>query len=214
MQWRLLSIAGKSKLKLYPSENICTCHCFGATPQIVTLLEAPVFSFWPDNNPHIFDIKKCIDSFSCLNCTGGWTAYRGTKRARGLEASGQHHWPLGGESPSSCSGGTPLVAAEPSDPVIKETKVAGGSERAHNVNTGGGVVFWSPTSTPKMGSVRSLSERLESLPFVCIVWWLNVIRCHDQQVWMNFTPDDSWCRWHLFFSEMAWASQEQFKIAT
>lgn len=136
------------------------------------------------------------------------------KTCRGLEASGQHHWPLGGESPSSCSGGTPLVAAEPSDPVIKETKVAGGSERAHNVNTGGGVVFWSPTSTPKMGSVRSLSERLESLPFVCIVCWLNVIRCHDQQVWMNFTPDDSWCRLHFSFSEMARASQEQFKIAT
>lgn len=51
------------------------------------------------------------------------------------------------ESPCSCSGGTPLVDTEPSDPVIKETKVAGGSERAHNVDTGGGVVFWTPTST-------------------------------------------------------------------
>lgn len=49
------------------------------------------------------------------------------------------------------------------------------------------------------GSARSLSEPLESLPFVRIVWRLNVICCRDQQVWMNFTPDDSWCRWH--FSE-------------
>lgn len=45
---------------------------------------------------------------------------------QGLQACGQHHWPLGGESGCSCSGGTLLFAAEPSNPVIKETKVAGG----------------------------------------------------------------------------------------
>lgn len=56
--------------------------------------------------------------------------------------------------------------------MTKETKVTGGSERAHNVDTGGGVVFWTPTSIKKMntlGFCRSLSESLELLPFVCIV---------------------------------------------
>lgn len=56
-----------------------------------------------------------------------------------LDASGQHSWPLNGESPFSWSGRTPLIAAEP---VIKETEAAaGGFKRAHNVDTGGGVVF-------------------------------------------------------------------------
>lgn len=111
---------------------------------------------------------------------------------RGLEASGRHHWPSVGESPSSCSGGAPLVAAEPPDPVIKETKVAGGSERAHNVDTGGGVVFWSPTSTLKMstlGVCGSLSECLESLPFVCIVWWSDVTFSRSEWTSCPMTAD-------------------------
>lgn len=166
------------------------------------MLVDPVFSVWPNKNWYFW--HKEVDGTVWSGLAAGRPIEK--QSGRGPEASGQHHWPFGGESPCFCSGGTPLVA-EPSNPVIKETKVAGGSERAHNVDPGGGVVFWSPTSTLKMntlGVCRSLSERLESLAFVCIVSWLNVIRCHNR-VWMNFTPDDRWCRWDLSFREIVWA---------
>lgn len=56
--------------------------------------------------------------------------------------------------------------------MIKETKLAGGSKRAHNVDIGVGLVLWTPTRAAKMNTLRvyrSLSECLESVPFVSIV---------------------------------------------
>lgn len=76
------------------------------------------------------------------------------------------------KAPAPVGAETPLVTAEQSNKVIKESKGVGGNERAHNVDTGGGVVFWPPTSTLTMntlGVCRSLSEHHELLPFVCIV---------------------------------------------
>lgn len=161
---------------------ISTCLCFAATAGLVLVDVA--FSFWANHNLHIFDTKKERNAF--LSVSDVWTGQEPAEEQNRLRtgslwaASLTFRW----RKPCSCSGGTPQFAPEPSDPVIKETKVAGGSERARNVDTGGGVVFWSPTSTLKMntlGVCRSLSKCLELLPFVFIVLWLNVIRCHDQR---------------------------------
>lgn len=130
--------------------------------------------FWPNSNLHIFGGIN----WSVFHDWGRTACSSNTNHS--LDASGQHGWPLNGESPFSWSGRTPLVAAEP---VIKESEAAaGGFERAHNVDTGGGVVFCLPPAPPRWTNSGLWGFYLTSWIVACIMWWLNVIWCHK---WLN-----------------------------
>lgn len=154
---------------------------------------------------------RCTINTTCFLCTrtGQEPAEEQNRLRTGSlwAASLTFRW----RKPSSCSGGTPQFAPEPSDPVIKETKVAGGSERARTVDTAGGVVFWSPTSTLKM---NTLGVFIQVSWIVALCVHCVVTECDPMSrsaLRMNFTPDDRWCRWRISFSEMAQPFQELLK---